>query len=187
MDLEAPTRPTVRVTKQPIPVIWLDTWVFNTFGRMRAGKLPADDEPLFRDLFEVLLELRDKVAALCPETGQFVEIHPVGWSIEAAKSALSMLSGGVKTHYRNIIEAQTYRGMQAYAGRRDLIEPGYREAFTEDPIRELLDRVLVRVDMEPPAEQLAETRAGNARMAASMEALRQERIASKVGLAEQRA
>ena len=178
--------PTVRITKPPIPLIWLDTWIFNAFGRMRAGLLPKDEEPLFRALFDLLLELRDMGAVLCPETGQFVEIHPVGWSIEEAKSALSMISGGVKTHHQHVIETQTYRAMQAYARGRDMIELNYTEAFTEDPIKELAERdTLIRVDLMPPAEQLAETRATNARTAASMERLRQQQIASKVTLAEQ--
>lgn len=178
--------PTVRITKPPIPLIWLDTWMFNAFGRMRAGILDKAEVPLFRQLFDVLLELRDKNAVLCPETGQFVEIHPVGWSIEEAKSALSMVSGGIKTHHQHAIDMQVYRGMQAYAERRDVIELHYKEAFKEDPIKELAERdILIRVDLMPPPEELAETRAVNARMAASMESVRQERLASKIKLEEQ--
>jgi hypothetical protein len=154
---------------------------------MRAGILPLDEEPLFRALFDVLIELRDQRAILCPETGQFVEIQPVGWSIEEAKGALSQLSGGVKTYHQRIVDTQSYCAMQAYANGRNVIEVSYRDAFHNEPIRELAERedVLIRVDLEPPADQLAETRAANARMAASMEALRQERIASKVKLPEQ--
>lgn len=153
---------------------------------MRAGILPPEEQLLFRALFDVLLKLRDQTAILCPETGQFVEIQPVGWSIEEAKSALSMLSGGVKTYHQRIVDAQNYRAMQAYAHGRDVIEVSYKDAFHGDPVRELTERdILIRVDLEPPPDQLAETRTSNARMAASMEALRQERIASKVKLAEQ--
>jgi len=176
----------IRIVKPPVPLIWLDTWMFNAFGRLRAGILPPAEAPLFQELFDVLLELRDRAAIICPETGQFVEIHPVGWDIDAAKSALSMLSGGVKTYYDRIVDAQGYRAMQAYARGAGTIEVTYKDAFADDPIRELTERdILIRVDLEPPADQLAETRAVNARMAASMEALRQERIGSKVTLAEQ--
>jgi hypothetical protein len=177
---------TINITKPPIPLIWLDTWMFNAFGRMRAGILPPTEEPLFRSLFDVLLELRDQGAILCPETGQFVEIHPVGWSIEEAKSALSMLSGGVKTYHQRIVDTQMYRAMQSYARGADLVEVNYKDAFDRDPIRELAERdLLVRVDLEPPSDQLAETRAANLRMASAMEALRKERIASKTTLAQQ--
>lgn len=92
---------------------------------MRAGILPPEEQLLFRALFDVLLKLRDQTAILCPETGQFVEIQPVGWSIEEAKSALSMLSGGVKTYHQRIVDAQNYRAMQAYAHGRDVIEVSY--------------------------------------------------------------
>lgn len=176
----------IKIAKPPVPLIWLDTWMFNNFGRMRAGILPPEQSPDFRALFDLLLELRDKVAVICPETGQFVEIHPVGWSIEHAKSALSMVSGGVKTHHEHVMDTQLYRAMQAYAHRWDAFELTYREAFTEDPIRELSERdILMRVDMMPPAKELAATRATNARIAASMEELRLELVQSKMTLAKQ--
>lgn len=65
----------MRVVKPTIPLIWLDAWIFNAFGRMRAGILPKDEERLFCALFDVLLELRDKVAIIQP--GDVMDIHQI--------------------------------------------------------------------------------------------------------------
>jgi hypothetical protein len=176
----------ITVTRPPVPLIWLDTWMFNWFGRLRAGILPDRDVQLVRPLFDVLLVLRDQRAILCPETGQFAEIHPRNWDIAHAKSALSLLSGGVKTYHQRIVDAQRYRAMRAYATGSTTIHIDYAEAFHHDPVRELAERdFLVRVDLEPPADQLAQTRDSNARVAVAMESLRQECIAAKITLAGQ--
>jgi hypothetical protein len=179
--------PSVRFEKPPLPLVWLDTWVILRIAKARAGELDGAERAEALRLHELLLAHRDADRILCPETGQLVEIEAGRRLVEQAKTVLSQVSGGAKTHFRHAQDQQVYRAMRAFAHGLDTVELVWADLFVGDPIRERRERdgLLIRVDFPRTEEQLAELRTGNRTLALRLEELRQRCVVSGVSLDEQ--
>lgn len=171
--------PTIDRTPSPLPLIWLDTWLINDLARYRAGLTSGADGEAMSRLYNVLIRLRDAAGAICPESGQLVEVEAGRLRVKEAKSVLSQVSGGVKTNHLIGLQQQVYRGMRSFVEGRETIEMSYRDLFTDDPVRELRDRdLLIRVDFPMTDADLADIRAANLQTAENMEQLRKSGLDS---------
>jgi hypothetical protein len=105
-----PGGPSVKylVEKPPLPIVWLDSWVISNIAKAVAGEIKGDDAAVYLRLLHVLEQLRDRVAVICPETGQAAELQTKGPSAARAPGILTRISGGVKTHFQHVIDQQVY-------------------------------------------------------------------------------
>jgi hypothetical protein len=145
-----PGEPTVQylVEKPPIPIVWLDTWVISNIAKAVVGEIKGDDAAVYLRLLRILEQLRDRVAVICPETGQAAELQTKGPSAEKAPGILTRVSGGVKTHFQHVIDQQVYRAMRGYVAKAETIQLPWPDVFIDDPIAELREkRLLIRVDL----------------------------------------
>ncbi len=163
----------VRHEKVPIPLLWLDTWIFIRLARARAGEISGSDAAKLTRLGELLIAMRDQRKLIVPETGHDIEIEAGGHLVEETRRVMTQVSLGVSTHFRVGRDSQIYRGLRAFAAREIEFDLPWREIFTEDPLEEIARAgPLIRVDLNTSAADLADHRRANEDLARRLEMLR---------------
>lgn len=159
-------RPTVEITKPPIPLVWIDTWGVSNMAKARTGEITGTAADPFLRLEVELIRLRDQVAVICPEAGQAAELQMRGPSSKETLRLLTGIRGGVHTHYQHAIDQQFHAAMRAYATNASSVTYDWQQLFMEDPIAELNrlrhgQSFFVRVDLgyESQVEELLEVKA----------------------------
>lgn len=163
----------IKTSKLPVPLLWLDTWVFVRLAKWRAGEIDGEDGKKLAHLYERLVALRDEHRLITPETGHDLEIEAGARLVDETRTIMSQVSLGVSTHFRIGRDAQIHRALRAYAERQMTIEMPWRDVFTEDPIAEIgKEGPLIRVDLNTSRDELAQHLRSSEELATKLEAIR---------------
>jgi hypothetical protein len=164
---------TITYSKPPIPLVWVDTWVFIKIAQAQAGEIKGEQADHLTALFQLLLALRDKKKAMCPETGQDIEVEAGGHLVDETRRVMAQVSRGVRTHYAYARSSQIYRAIAAYAREAQSFELPWRDLFLDDPIAALAEEgPIIRVTTPFGKEGLEDVRASNTKLAEALEELR---------------
>ena len=127
----------VHISKCDIPIIWLDTSIINLMAQWRHKLCRLDDtrKTQISSLFKAIYEATRKGKLICPLAGQDSEV----W-VERDKwmETINTLSLGIETLGRHAIHDNQFRiFMRAFAENEKTVTVSYREAFYDNPVKEL--------------------------------------------------
>jgi hypothetical protein len=127
----------IHINKSEIPIIWLDTSIITsmTTWRLTPSKLEPIQQKRIGGLYENIYKYVGKGKLICPLAEQEGEV----W-IERNKwhDTINQLSLGIKTlTLQEIQDNQFYAAMEAYVSSVNQITFSYKDAFDEDPVKEL--------------------------------------------------
>jgi hypothetical protein len=170
----------ITYSKPPIPLVWLDTWVFIKIAQAKAGEIKGDEGNQLLELFRLLLRLRERRLLICPETGHDIEVEAGGHLVDETRRVMAQVSAGIHTHYAHSRSSQVLRAIGAYAHDAKGIELPWTDLFPGDPLEKLTrDGPVVRVTIPVGREGLASVGDANQRLAAALEDLRRSATAKR--------
>jgi hypothetical protein len=130
----------VRLRKSNIPILWLDTFAIINLTKVFIGEsISAHERDRFSRLLQLLQEKVQQKKLICVQSSQLDEIKLGRRLVNESNELLARLSVGnrAKPPY-GIERQQLYIFIHAYFNCLELVEIGYKEAFFEDPIKDLL-------------------------------------------------
>ncbi len=173
----------VRITRPPIPVLWLDTWCILD---MAASLISADvsrRENAEKILDKIIL-LSKKKKLICPEGDQYIEI---GVSknkkiVEKSRQIQAQMSLGIALNiYISVEHLQVQRMMKAVIEKNSEVIFPWKDIFVDDPIK-IIDRddeFIVSVHIPQSQKQIDNQISLHKSIAKDWEALRQDARISK--------
>jgi len=135
----------ITIHKSPIPIVWLDTSIISymTKWKHNLGKMDKTNLTRISSLYNQIYEMTRAEKILCPLAEQESEI----W-VQRDKwlETIHSLALGIRTAARQTIhDSQFYRFMDAYVKKEDEIVIDYKDAFLDDPVKELKETLKLPV------------------------------------------
>ncbi len=175
----------------PRPILWMDTNVVIDITKYKEN-FALKDLQLERmaNLSDIIYQKTRDGKLLYVEGDQREEINSL---IKEAHRAQSFLSFGIKfKHRKSIHDNQLYEFMKAFIEQRDAVVLDYKDAFYQDPLKELEKRkngygngLIVSVYSETNAEEIDERMKRKEAIRKQFETLRQTVIAKGISYEQQ--
>jgi hypothetical protein len=177
-----------RVSRAPVPIVWLDTSILIKRAQIRAGQaLNADDHRRVNWLHDKIYRLVRSRQLTCPEANQPSEVWRNG---EALFDALNEYSLGLWTsHPRLVQDHQERQAMRRYALGSNIVDLSYTDLFPSDPIAKLTEnlsqRIFISIVETPSCELISELRTSHSAIHRDWEALRVRLVEQRVSYQSQ--
>ncbi len=177
----------MKLTKPPIPILWLDTWFIIDLTKALNGERSQIGKENAEKIFDLVVNLTKQKKLICPEGDQGIEIEDGGRLIEEARKFQTQLSQGISLHFWAGVEhQQIQRMMKAVIEKDKSVEFPWEGIFTRDLIEDIerKDPYIVSVHIDPRPEELKKRQDINKSVSTDWEKLRQDALKSKQSYSE---
>lgn len=173
----------IKLTKPPIPTLWLDTWCILEMAAALDSK-DVKRKEYIEKILDKITSLTRKKKLICPEGDQDIEIGVSNNKkiVEKSREIQAQMSLGISLKLYAIVEQlQVQRMMEAVIKQQAEVEFPWKDIFADDPIRTIdkNDEFIVTVHIPQSQEQIDEQIRVHKDIARDWEALRQDARAKK--------
>jgi len=179
----------VRIEKYPVPILWLDSFIFINAERIATGRsVPEVDCERTAQLLGVVSKKCGEQRLICIEADQSEELKQGGPDAVEGRTALVRASRMVRFRHRREVERiQFFHLARAFLdGDPEVVLP-YRDVFKNDPLAELASdrRLLLFAHTDLSEDEIHRWRKDRERMREGLEELRQANRLAGVTFAQQ--
>lgn len=181
--VESPEGIDVRVTKPPLPTLWIDTSVGIKLAKVANGEVLGEEAKALSALKEIVIDLTLRRRVLCVQSDQADEYAGLRLGDEVF-SEFNRLTLGIRMERAGgIKEKHSIEAMMAYVAGKNEVALPYELSFHRDPMDELaaIEELGWFVVVGPPAvlPLMPQLRESRRKSAAEFETWRQENLAAE--------
>lgn len=167
----------VRVTKCPIPIIWLDTSLIIKIAKARDGEALTGGDKYLK-LYETIFKQVRQKKLLCPKGDQDIEFEVGQRLVDECHRIQANLSYAIHSSTWSMIrDVEILRVMVAHIGDLGEVVFGYKDAFPRDPILQWDQSFPVSVRFESPPPVLDLRKRTKMDVRSGLEQVRRDRVA----------